>query len=597
MTILRTKCCPGGGATEPGTDCDGTDFIPPHSSVGSRRQARITSGMFNLDLLTAGATLTHGLGYSPVGRYPLTLDVTSAQPLWTALVIVWFDQPANIDPRIVGAINSWQAGTQLKIARVSGWPIEEILTPIPERSGPWLVAGAVVEQAGQIFVSQRLIQTDLLVPNPCCWMGAGGGGADSLHEPCRATRRAFQSDLSSPTEDVVGGSGVLSQDWFGRVLADGTFDRDQRPDFNLGQSSHPITRFGWCIGLTSCPWEMPSASHGAAGSWSVLGQLGPICGTLLAHGAEPYTGGTSPPEPLGTLEINEPLDTLPAGWFPNGLYFDDDAFHGSEASGPATWSNRDGATFVESLFGGEYNGGTLSTTLPIARSDWQHGARLTIEWTHRRVRDADRRFALPGDPDPGEYRDQTNGIFVGGLFRWMLRHENAGRLDDALGGGGTQPRYGWLATGPVHPFGGQVLEVPQYTSWPFEWDYDTDEEPNLPSPISWQLAGEGTFDARQLSCVLVAPNDGDRVTLTVDLAIVTQPNNYTFDNLTDTINVWRWTVRSWINGRLITPSLAVSDNAGVFFAPPPLTSLRLGLCAYRGGGWQDLKVWLHNPTP
>lgn len=95
--------------------------------------------------------------------------------------------------------------------------------------------------------------------------------------------------------------------------------------------------------------------------------------------------------------------------------------------------------------------------------------------------------------------------------------------------------------------------------------------------------------------MLVAPNDGDRVILTLDLAIVDQLNEYTLDNLTDHIDVWRWTLRSWINGRLITPSLAVSDNAGVFYAPPPLTSLRLGLCAYRGGGWKDLRVWLHNP--
>ncbi len=593
MGQLRTTCCDGGSSVEPPTGCTGTEYIPAHPSEASRRLARIT-GPIQTAVLTAGCSLTPSLNYDGLGRYPLSLSVTSSQPLWTGLLVVWFDTPADIDPHVVGSINSWQATSWVKLAQSAGWNLDELLVDADERSGPWLIAGAVVEQAGDVFLASRVVNTELIVPKPCCWATAGGGGVDSADEPCRATRRAFAADLSSPTEDVVGGSGSLSQDSFGKLLTDGTVDRDNRPDFNLGTASHPITRFGYAIGLTSCPWEIAAERHGAEGTWSLLGQLGPICGTLLNYGAEPYPAGTvDAPEPLGNLVIDELLDTVPAGWLPMSLNADDDSDH-AEASGPATWSARDGATFVESLFGGEYNGGTLSTTIPIARADWHDGARLTIEWTHRRVRDADRRFALPGTPDPEEYRDQTNGVFVGGLFRWLMRHENASRLDDVILGD-SYPRYGWTATGPVHPFGGRILHSRHYATWPTEWDYDTDDEPPLPDALTWQLGGELAFDGRQENCLLVAPNDGDRVILTLDLAIVDQLNEYTLDNLTDHIDVWRWTLRSWINGRLITPSLAVSDNAGVFYAPPPLTSLRLGLCAYRGGGWKDLRVWLHNP--
>lgn len=589
MGTIGTRCCPGGTTTEPPATCTGTDFIPAHPSAASRRQARIT-GTFQTDVLTAGCTLTHSLVDSTSGRYPLSLEVTSSQPIWTALLVVWFDEPTNLDPYVIGALNSVQAGAALKIRDQDGWPVDG-------RPGPWLIGGAVVEQGGQVYLAPQRVNTNLTLVNPCCWIGVGGGGTDSGDEPCRATRRALRTELSTPTEEVIGGSGKLSQDSFGVLQNDGTIDRDIRPDFNLGQTAHPVTRFGWCVGLTSCLGSVPTDDDGAEGTFRIAGQLGPICGTILAHGAEPYPAGPdTAPQPLGNLVIDEPLDTVPAGWLPNGLTFDDDGDH-SEASGPATWSARDGATFVESLFGGEYNGGTLSTTIPIAREDWRDGARLTIEWTHRRVRDADRRFAVPGTPDPAEYRDQTSGIFVGGLFRFLMRHENASRYDEVVIDEGTNPRYGWLATGPVHPFGGQVRDVPQYTTWPAEWPYDTDEEPNLPSPITWQLAGEDAFDGRQPGCVLVAPNDGDRVTLTVDLSIVDVANDYTLDNPTDRIDVWRWRVKAYLNGRLITPSTPVSDNAGVFEAPPPMTSLRLGLCAYRGGGWRDLRVWLHNPPP
>ncbi len=591
MGTIGTRCCPGGTTTEPGEACTGTDFIPAHPSQPSRRQARINSGPFQIDTLTAGCTLNHSLTHDPAGRYPLSLEVVSSQPIWTALLVVWFDQPTNLDPHVIGALNSVQAGASVKLRDASGWPVTG-------RPGPWLIGGAVVEQGGQIYVAPQNVSgsTNLTRPNPCCWFGVGGGGTDSQDEPCRATRRAFRSDLSTPSEEVIGGSGRLSQDAFGVLQNDGTIDRDIRPDFNLGQTAHPVTRFGWCIGLTSCLTDVPDDDAGAEGTFTLKGQVGPICGTVLAHGAEPYTSGpATAPEPLGELVIDEPLDTVPAGWFPHGLYFDDDS-DTSEASGPAAWSARDGSVFVESLFGGEYNGGTLSTTLPIARADWRDGSRLTIEWTHRRVRDADRRFPIPGTPDPAEYRDQSNGVFVGGLFRWLGRQQQATRLDETLAGGGINPAYGWIATGPVHPFGGQIKFDRSYAAWPTEWDYDTDEQPDLPDAIIWQLAGENAFDGRQDNCLLVAPNDGDRMTLTLDCAIVEQFNDYTLDVPDDKIDVWRWTVKSYLNGRLITPSTPVSDNSGVFFAPPPLTNLRIGLCAYRGGGWSDFKVWLHNPS-
>lgn len=584
----RWNCCPN--HIEPAEVCDVANVIPSHPSEPSRRTARLT-GPLNTDVLTAGCTCSASIADATNSRYPLSFEVVTSQPIWTALLVVWFDEPTNLDPRVIGALNSVQAGALVKLRDAVGWPVAD-------KPGPWLVGGAVVEQDGQIYIARQNVSgnTNLTLPNPCCWFACGGGGIDSQSEACRATRRAFRTELSSDTEEVIGGSGILSQDYFGQLQPAGTIDRDQRPDFNLGTASHPVTRFGWCIGLTSCLTDVPDDDAGAEGTFRIAGQVGPICGTILAHGAEPYPAGpATAPEPLGTLVIDEPLATVPAGWLPSGLAYDDDSDH-AEAAGPAAWTARDGMTVVENTFGGEYRGGTLSTTLPIARADWRDGARLTIEWTHRRVRDADRRYDLPGTPAAEEFRDQTNGIFVGGLFRWLMRHEQASRYDEVVIGDGLTPRYGWTATGPVHPFGGQVRDNRQFTAWPVEWDYDTDEQPPLPAPIIWQLAGEVAFDARQEHCLLVAPNDLDRVTLTLDLAIVEQFNDYTLDDLIDRIDVWRWTVKSYLNGRLITPSLAVSDNAGVFHAPPPVTNLRIGLCAYRGGGWSDLKVWLNNPS-
>lgn len=586
------RCCPSD--FEPGESCSTSlEYIPPHPSAASRRVCR-TTGPLSVTTLAEGCSIAVTIGDSTIGRHPLSLSVTSSQPLWTALAITWFDEPTNLDPHVIGSFNSVTAGSYLKLRDAIGWDIAELATDLYERPGPWLIGGVAIEQAGVIYVATQINWAELLLPNPCCWFGVGGGGLDSSDEPCRATRRAFADELPSDDEEVIGGSGLLCSDAFGRLMPDGTIDRDQRPDLNLGTAAHPVTRFGFVLGLSSCPHEIPTEDQGAEGTWSLAGVLGPICGQVTAHGAGPYPAGTAlAPEPLGDLVIDEPLDSLPAGWTTSNLNYDDDSSH-AEAADPATWSNRDDATFVESMFGAEYHGGTLSTTIPIARADWRDGARLTIEWTHRRIRDADRRYPLPGDPDPDEFNDQTSGIFVGGLFRWLMRHENASRYDEAILDD-VSPRYGWLATGPVHPYGGLVRDNRQYTAWPTEWPYDAEEEPLLPAPVRWQLPGENTFDGRQEHCYRIAPNDGDRVTLTVDLSIQNVPNDYTTETLGDRIDVWIWSVSSYLNGRLITPSMQVSTSAGSFNAVPPVSALRIGLCAYRGGGWQDLKVWLSNP--
>jgi len=596
------RCCPSD--FEPGESCSTSlEYIPAHPSAASRRVCR-TTGPLSVTTLAEGCEIDVTIGDSTIGRHPLSLSVTSSQPLWTALTITWFDQPTNLDPHVIGSFNRVQASGYLKLRDAVGWDLTELATDLTERSGPWLIGGAAIEQDGVIYVATGVSWADLLAANPCCWFGVGGGGVDSTDEPCRATRRAFAADLSTDDEFVVNGSGILCSDFFGRLMPDGTIDLDQRPDLNLGIAAHPVTRFGHIIGLSSCPAEIPTEDQGAEGTWSIAGVLGPLCGRVDAHGAGPYTAGTpTAPVAPGDLIIDEPLDTLPAGWTTGSLSRDDDGSHHEGGGAGGTFVARDGATFSEvpGFSGGEYASGTLYTEIPFARASWRTGTKLTIEWTHRRVRDDDRRFPLPDTHDPYDFRDQTNGFFIGGLFFWDLRHQNASRWDEDHGLGTTTPRYGYVAEGPLHQYGGKIVDNDLYTPFPVDWPWDADdssEPPGLIQDVSrWQLAGEFGFDGRQISCgsSLIAPNDGDRVTLVVECEIQNQPNPQT-DDSSDRVDVWIFTLQSWINGRLITPSDAVSDTSGSWFAVPPLTTLRMGLHAPQGGGWQDLTVRMFQPV-
>lgn len=589
---FHKRCCPSD--FEPLEACSTSlEYIPPHPSAASRRVCR-TTGPLSVTTLAEGCAIDVTIGDSTIGRHPLSLSVTSSQPLWTALAITWFDEPTNLDPHVIGSLSHFQTQVALKLRDAIGWNVDESSLPVDDRSGPWLIAGAAVEQAGQIYVAPTLNPGSLITPNPCCWRLIGGGGTDSDSEPCRLTRRRFVSETSSDTEAVIGGSGQVVQDFFGQLQPDGTIDRDIRPDFNVGLSPHPITRLGFVIGLTSCPWELAVERHGAEGTWSLAGVLGPLCGFVFAHGHPKTDGTTTDPEMPGTLIIDEPLNAVPTGWVTGDLSFDDEFYHPEGAGHGGIFTARDSALFIENVLTsvGEYPSGTFYKSLAVPRAAWQTGSQLTMEWTHRRVRDADRRWPLPGAPDPDEFRNQTSGVFVGGLFRLLMRHENAQHYD-----GGHEPGYyGWILS-QCHRFGGSIRDNSQYTEWPGEWPYDGPDEPPMPLSLPCVLPGEPGYDARQ-NCDRVAIQDGDRVTLTLRCQRQVQTNLWTGTPTTDRIDVWAWQSAVWINGRTAVDIVfgGTPSSGGGFYAIPPLTTLRIGLLGLYGGGWSDLKAWIYHPS-
>jgi len=611
-------CC---STPEPDTACSTvTEFIPDHPSTASRRIARIPSGVIDSDVHAKNCTATITIGDSVGGRHPLAITVNPTSDNWTALAVVWFELPTNLDPHVIGSLYRVNGSAAFKPGRAIGWS-DQHETSIVDRDGPWVIAGAAVEQdtaedPDQLFIAASVQHQNLYQPEQC-WIGPlGGGGTDTGSEPCRAFHLPLTVDRTSETEYVASGGGPLSSDYFGILQDDGSIDTDQRPDFDLGVEPHPITRFGFVIGLSSCPAEIDSERHGASGTYTLRGTLGPICGVIESHGS-PYTDG--PPEapvPPGDLEVDEPCDTLPGGDWTAGYaapitdysraVLKDDSTCQVEGGGtsPAglcvggAFTVRDGALFVEQLNSSEdqYAAGSIFIELDHNRYDVQDGWQLTIEFTYRAVRDQDRRYLLP-TPEEHELRNQSSGFYLGSIMRFYARN-NAAEFYDYQNGfpAAGSRQFGFDSLWPVHPYGGAIDEDRNYTLFPVDYPWAPDVPGNgQEARVRGDLPGNPGDDPRQTGCDLAAPSDGDRFTV-----VIYGHHEMVRDFRTEEelyVDAWSYSSETWINGRPITGIVTnletgshdVGNGGGQYC--PPLDTLRFGLLAYRGGGWSDVKLW------
>lgn len=572
MGMLRSKCCGGFGIAEPASACTAVDNIPPHPSAPSTRHY-VTGTPLATTLLTAGVTAASAtLGDSTAGRHPLRLTATPTQAAWSMLLIVWFDF-TNLDPRQVGSLTGLGVGTYLKAST-------ETLHAVP------IAAGVAIEQAGQTYLALTQRWPVPTPTNPCCWIYAGASAGDNL--ACEVpTHYATSDNRTSPTEVVLSGGPVLSSDRFGVFNnTDGSINTDQRPNFDLGQTPHPVTRFGYVIGLTSHPLNGPPPVDFTAEPHTLKAITAPICGTISSPGMAAYTATSF--NPPGSLLVNEPLDAgLPAGWESIANVWVDDLTASPEGGGPGgLFTARDGFTLVETqrVSDQEYCAGIAWTTINVPPAPYSDNFALTVEFTWRRINEQDRRY----DPATGwlapDIRSQSCGVWIGGLGRALLSHyitsAIVGGVPSLSGASSAQIQH------PVHNWGGFAPNGQHYPATPYGWPCPCPlPYPDLPScnPATGSV-GQNVTITNFLGCANASPENGDRVTFQVRRRL----NDPAIGCLDPGWANHRYDFRLWINGRHVPFDFA--DFGWVWIPTPPL---RVGLMAYWGGGWSDFKVWFN----
>lgn len=576
----RQKCC---ALAAPASACAGADDIPASATAPSTRRLHTTDTP-PTTLLTANATASATLSPTGNGWQELALEVTPSAPAWAALLIVWFDNHTNLDPRDIGSITALSASARLraKTATTHGLP---------------LAVGIALEQNGETYISlpSRLQLPD--TPNPCCWYSATATSKD--YSPCGdpftrffdvPTHHPKPINRSTETTTVLSGGPTLCPDNFGTFdPTNAHIDRNNRPNLDVGIDPHPVARWGYVIGFTNWPQiEETEPTDYTPETHSLAATLGPICGTITSPGMAAYSdpNGFNPP---GQLVLDESLaNGLPAGWQTNDdLWFDDDASKPETGRGGGIFTARDGATFVENstTVDKEFATAVAYIDLPnIPPPPYSEDFALTVEFTWRRISEAKRRYDNAEGWQPLNLNSQRNGIFIGGTARCLLGHQiTAERQGYGISHGSI---IQWQQ--PVEDLGGFSTNGRHYPTGdiPYGWPCPC---ANLPPNIDCPANGTGNFCNNNTqgyanTCASASPEDGDRVTYQLRRNL----DPFALGELDPDWAAHRYLPRVWINGREVH-----FGTIGLFGWIWISNPLRIGLVAYQGGGWSDLKTWFN----
>lgn len=585
MARPRTKCCPF--PTEPGTGC--TQTVTPagqHPSLTSSRSLRMGNSPAT-ETLAFGCAAQPALTVGAFGRHRFEFPVQATGGPWRAYFVVWFDAPTNLDPSVIGSLSRINWGTQLKVRLAEGWT---------DADDAQLLTGIVLEQAAtKYFTAPNSSNPTLYGFNPCCWQLLQTTAQD---EHCAGSEvgwtlgvhRADSAHRSTPdVEHVASNPHRLVGDWFGTLDVDGIPNDDIRPALDLYDTT-PVDR----VGAVFC------LSGSTAGDFRIVAQLGPLCGTVSAHGSYRTAGPINAPSVPGTLIVDEPLDTGVTGGMGTvgGLYMNDDGATSLYGGGVGGWSTRDGQTLYETIGGGlgEYLSGAawIPYNLP-SPPPYNESFQLTAEVTWRRINDQDRRYRFderPGGlPPTDRLHSQECGLMIAPFGKVTLGHQLAIFEEGQLTSSGLV-----RVSQALTDRGSLATDYNLHPRAPYGWPCPCDELPDpsfCDGPTGPSLTGTYATNpsvSRILSCLGGAIEDGTRLAMIVKRI----PDSQFLSGgcIGDDWLAFRYTVEVWVNGRSLNaaPWFPSFQTLGYTWST---ATIHIGLVAHWGGAWSNLKVW-HN---
>lgn len=584
MTILRTKCCGGGGSTEPGTVCSPTVTNPAnHPSLGSTRAANIGSNP-DTETLAFGCAAQVTFTVGAPGRRKLNFSVQPSGVPWRAYFVVWFDSPTVIDPSVIGSISRISWGTRIKVSRAVGWTGAD--------DDPTFSTGIVLEQGGvKYFTEPRDVSApQLFPPNPCCWQLLQATVQDEYCDDSNfftmGIHRADSAHRSTDgVEHVASNPYRLVGDWFGTLDVNGVPNDDIRPSLDLYDTT-PIDR----IGLVFC-----LRSDVVTSDLDLLFVTAPLCGTISAHGSYKTDGPNNAPTVPGSLIVNEPLAAgVPVGWTAtNGIWMNDDGSHPLYGGAGGTWSARDGMTLYEAIapWSLEYLAGVayVPFTLP-SLPPFSETFQITAEVTWRRINDQDRRYRFderPGGVAPTDrLHSQECGILLAPFGKVTLAHQ--------LGHDGVLTSNSLLRVSQaITEYSGGLADYSNlYPTKPYGWPCPCDELPD-PSYCDGQDPDTGSYGTNP-SMTYYAACDGAIEDGTRMAVILRRYSDLSAGGcIGDDWKAFRYYFEVWINGRSMRFAPFLGDTGFLGFTWST-NVVKIGLVAHFGGAWTDLKVW-HQP--
>ncbi len=590
MTILRTKCCAGETATEPGVACAPTvTDSTNHPSLGSTRALAIGSNPVTETLaFGCAAQVTFSIG-AP-GRHKLNIKVQPGGVPWRTYFVVWFDSPTALDPSVIGSISDITWGTRIKVSRAVGWTGSE--------DDPALLTGIALEQGGVKYFTEPtdVSHAPLFPPNPCCWPRLQANVKD---EYCAGSEvdytigvhRADSAHRSTAEEAVLSNPYRLVGDWFGTLDVNGVPNDDIRPALDLYDST-PIDR----VGMVFC-----LRSDVVARELDLLMVTAPLCGTISAHGSYKTAGPNDAPAVPGSLIVDEPLNAgVPGSMATAGaIYFNDDGETPLYGGDGGAFSSRDGMVLYETIGGGlgEYLSGVgwIPHTLP-SPPPYTETFQLTAEVTWKRINDQDRRYRFderPGGlPPTDRLHSQECGLMIAPFGKVTLGHQLA--LFEA---GGALTSTGLVRVSQaITDRAGLADTYNLHPRAPYGWPCPCDELPDPgfcdgPPASLTGTYGTNPSTTRYLACNGSAIEDGTRLAMVVKRI----PNSQLIAGgcIGDDWVAFRYIVEVWVNGRSLQSAPWLGDVSTLGWTWSTAV-VNIGLVAHWGGAWSNLKVW-HNP--
>ncbi len=588
MARPRTKCCPS--PIEPGTRC--ATIVSPtgqHPSLTSSRAATIGTNPAT-ETLAFGCAAQPALTVGTTGRHRFDFPVQASGGPWRAYFVVWFDAPTQIDPSVIGSLSRINWSTSIKLRLAEGWTDAE--------DAPALQTAIAIEQAGTKYFTERQgVSPTLYGFNPCCWQLLQTTAQDeycpgSEVDWTLGVHRADSAHRSvEGVEEVLSNPHRLVADWFGEMGVDGIPNDDLRPVLDLYDAT-PVERVG-AVFCLSCD---------VAGDFRIVAQLGPICGTIAAHGSYKTAGPNDAPAVPGTQIVDQPLDTGVTGMATAvGLYLNDDPGQASlYGGGVGGWSARDGMTLYETIGGGlgEYLAGSawLPYTLP-APPPYSETFQLTAEVTWRRINDQDRRYRFDerpgGAPPTDRLHSQECGLILAPFGKVTLGHQLV-----LFEEGGPLTSTGLVRVSQaITDSGSLATDYNLHPRAPYGWPCPCDELPDptfCDGPTGPSITGTYATNpshTRILSCAGSAIEDGTRLAMIVKRIPSSQ---FTAGGcIGDDWLAFRYIIEVWVNGRSLqaAPWLPFFQTLGYTWST---AVVNIGLVAHWGGAWSDLKVW-HKP--